>query len=144
MVKKEKAVKKQVKEPPVLVGKNEALTESENRVSRPAIMSQLQDVPEPFEKTKSSYPHEYKDFEKLIPRRAGSESTSYHEYPVTQQQPYNFNTKPKQDPGHMRAVLNQNKQYRGTISHNGEGDNPNGGPFSFDDKRRWQMRYMWG
>lgn len=58
---------------------------------------------------------------KIIPRRENTVSTSYYEYPITQTEPgYAFDSKPKADPGPYRGIVNQKKDYRATICHDGE------------------------
>jgi hypothetical protein len=42
---------------------------------------------------------------------------------------YPFDTKPKARPGPFRAITNQNKSFKGVISHDGKDGNPNAGRF---------------
>lgn len=77
----------------------------------------------------------------ILLRRESTDSTSYYEYPVMQNGPgYDFDAKPKQNPGPYRGIVNQNKDYRGTICHNGvvkDGEHiPNAGRFHLCKKNR--------
>ncbi|KAF8850065.1 hypothetical protein BDZ45DRAFT_208989 [Acephala macrosclerotiorum] len=125
----------------MLVAKNVAHTSKGNRISEPLVKSQLESAPGPNDKTKSGYPHKYQDFGSLIPRRPErsdsmestatcTTTTSYREYPVFQNgNSYNYNSKPKDNPGPFRGITNQNGNYRATICHDGAGTNPNAGNF---------------
>ncbi|POS72406.1 hypothetical protein DHEL01_v209200 [Diaporthe helianthi] len=117
-----------------LYSKNQCLPDKDNKISESRVRSQLTRAPEPNDRRKSGYPHPYMNLNGVILRRESTDSTSYYEYPVTQKgADYDFDCKPKQNPGAYRGIVNQNKDYRGTLCHNGEvrkGVNyPNSGDF---------------
>ncbi|OCL05609.1 hypothetical protein AOQ84DRAFT_413204 [Glonium stellatum] len=95
-------------------------------------------MPKAANKAKSGYPHEYYGPKETPRERTTStassvdSTTNLYEYPVQQSGTgYNFDSKPKDDPGPFRAIANQNKKYKGTICHDGDKDtrNPNAGSF---------------
>ncbi|KAI1082081.1 hypothetical protein F5B20DRAFT_578851 [Whalleya microplaca] len=121
---------KDKKAEPMLISHNTVLTN--NKISETRVLDQLSRAPDPKDKGKSGYPHEYLNHESLIPKRPNSASTSYYEYPVTQKGgDYNFASKPKEEPGPYRGITNQDKTYKGTICHEGNKDtgNANHGKF---------------
>ena len=131
----------------MLVSKSIALTKKENLISETGVQSQLQMAPGPNEKTKSGYPHRYKDLGGLIPRRTDrtesmdstatcTTTSSYREYPVYQNGSYDFNAKPKMNTGPHRGITNQNGNYRGTICHDGKGTDANVGNFHLCEKEK--------
>lgn len=73
------------------------------------------------DKGRSGYPHEYRNpgdeplFEK-------EEDKTLYEIPVMQEKgkSYNFDSKPKDDPGPHRAITDQNKECQGTICYDGD------------------------
>ncbi|KAJ5873049.1 Guanine-specific ribonuclease N1/T1 [Penicillium soppii] len=57
--------------------------------------------------------------------------TSYRKYPVlsTGNTYYDFDKKPQANPGPFRAITNQNKIFKGVISHGGRDGKNNAGSF---------------
>ncbi|OCT51182.1 hypothetical protein CLCR_09047 [Cladophialophora carrionii] len=108
-----------------------------NTISQNRVLRQLAQAPAPGEKGRSGHPRKYEDKEELFPKRSNSPTIDM-EYPVTQHgPPYNFKSKPKDDPGAFRAITNQNKDYKGTICHDGDrkANNPNAGLFHLCEPR---------
>lgn len=112
----------------ILVSENKAL--KKNEISQNSVVDQISKAPEPLDKGKSGYPHQYHNRDELFRTRTNSSTKEYYEYPVQQSgSGYNFNSKPKDDPGPYRGITNQNKTYKGTICHDGDEKNPNTGFF---------------
>ena len=108
------------------------MPKKDNWISENSVVRQLTKAPGPDDKTKSGYPHRYENKDQLFKTRSNSSSTSYREYPVMQDnKDYRFDSKPKDNPGPYRAVTNQRKTYKGTVSHDGDAKtkNPNVGFF---------------
>ncbi|KAM0424500.1 hypothetical protein ACHAPT_010214 [Fusarium lateritium] len=107
-----------------LVSHNAVLTD--NTISERRVLDQVQEAPKPEDKGKSGYPHQYHDMGGLFRTRTNSSTTAYYEYPVTQSgPPYDFASKPKDNPGPYRAVTNQNQTYKGTMCHDGDAEKNN-------------------
>jgi hypothetical protein len=124
-----------------------------NRIPGNTVRAQLDKAPNPRETGKSGYPHLYKDKGGLFKRSdtnnsnnnsnsssrrtssaasVASSTTSLYEYPVQRDgNGYNFNSKPKENPGPFRTVTNQNKRLKGVMCHDGDLKtmNPNKGFF---------------
>lgn len=95
--------------------------------------------PPPTKSGKSSYPHQFFNKEELpcLPTPSLSRESStegYYEYPVfANGHNYDYDSKkPRDPPGHLRAVTNQNKRLKAVLAHEGELDpqgmlNPNFG-----------------
>ncbi|KAG8166087.1 hypothetical protein KVR01_004639 [Diaporthe batatas] len=136
------AKKKQVKtDEDTLYSNNICLPAKDNKISESRVQAQLASAPAPNDRRRSGYPHAFMNKGGLILRRQSTDSTSYYEYPVMQNGPgYDFDSKPKQNPGPYRGVVNQNKDYRATICHNGvvqNGENfPNLGDFHVCNKTK--------
>lgn len=47
---------------------------------------------------------------------------------------YNYQSKPKDEVGHIRGITNQNKRFKGVIAHNGLEGDPNQGPMHWVEK----------
>lgn len=108
----------------------------QNKISQATVQDQLARAPAPQETGKSGYPHEYfnqdedKDKQPLFRTRTNSSTKTYHEYPVMASgKTYAFEKKPRANPGPFRAIVNQNKTFKGVIAHDGEGTKPNAGRF---------------
>ncbi|OQD69427.1 hypothetical protein PENPOL_c002G00635 [Penicillium polonicum] len=115
---------------------NTVLTREENKISQATVQNQLREAPGPNQTTKTGYPHKYynedlgPDGRPLFRVRTNSSTTSYREYPVMSTgNTYNFDKKPKARPGPFRAITNQNKTFKGVISHDGKDGNANAGFF---------------
>ena len=115
---------------------NTVLTREENKISQATVQNQLREAPGPNETTKTGYSHKYYNEDKgpdghpLFRVRTNSSTTSYREYPVMPTgDTYAFDKKPKAKPGPFRAITNQNKTFKGVISHDGKDGNPNAGYF---------------
>lgn len=114
------------------------LPAEENRISETDVMRQLEMAPEPTDKGRSGYPHEYQNLgdEPLFEKKEG---TTLYEYPVMQREgeAYNFDSKPKDDPGPYRAITDQDNEYQGVICHDGDekSGRANGGNFHRCERR---------
>ncbi|OQE28989.1 hypothetical protein PENFLA_c004G07101 [Penicillium flavigenum] len=115
---------------------NTVLTREQNKISQATVKSQLREAPGPNQTGRSGYPHKYgngdtgPDGRPLFRIRTNSSTTSFREYPVmANETTYPFDTKPKARPGPFRAITNQNKSFKGVISHDGKDGNPNAGRF---------------
>ena len=72
----------------------------------------------------------------LVSESASSSTTSLHDYPAfLDDRDYHYERKkPKDNSGHIRAIANQNKRFKGVVAHNGKDSNPNRGPMHWVDK----------
>lgn len=118
----------------VLVARNKALSPKDNRISENTVKKQIDRAPDPKGKGRSGYPHKFENIDKIsFPRQDNqsgsvSSTTSLYEYPVSRDgKPYNFASKPKDNPGPFRGITSQNKRYKGTVCHNGVERDPNSG-----------------
>ncbi|KAK2602945.1 hypothetical protein N8I77_009439 [Diaporthe amygdali] len=105
-----------------------------NRIGERSIQDQLRNSPGPRDTGKSGYPHKFTNKYGAIPQLVRSQSnssstTSLFEYPIfADGRTYNYQSKkPKDDPGHIRGITNQNKRFKGVIAHDGEDGNPKRG-----------------
>jgi ribonuclease/clavin/mitogillin len=112
------------------------LTREQNKISQATVQKQLRESPGPNQATKSGYPHEYfnesndPNRQPLFRVRTNSSTTSFREYPVMSTgKTYDYHNKPKANPGPFRAITNQNKTFKGVISHDGENGKINAGGF---------------
>lgn len=110
--------------------------ESDNRIGGKTIARQLSNAPSPRDTGKSGYPHKFYNepgntqIAQLVrTESSASSTTSLYEYPVfSDGRTYNYQSKkPKDDPGHIRGITNQNKRFKGVVAHNGEDGEPKRG-----------------
>lgn len=117
--------------------------ESDNRIGEKNIARQLSNAPNPRDTGKSGYPHKFhnKPGETQIPQlvrtdSVASSTTSLYEYPVfSDGHAYEYQSRrPKDDPGHIRGITNQNKRFKGVVAHDGMDGRPNGGGMHWVEK----------
>ncbi|KAG6356087.1 hypothetical protein INS49_015472 [Diaporthe citri] len=116
--------------------------ESGNRVGVKAIARQLANAPSPRDTGKSGYPHKFYNepgetqISQLVRTdSAPSSTTSLYEYPVfSDNQTCNYQKKPRENPGHIRGITNQNKRFKGVVAHHGEDGKPNRGDMHWVEK----------
>lgn len=117
--------------------------ESDNRIGAKTIAGQLANAPNPRDTGKSGYPHKFGN--KLGPTQiaelvrsdsAASSTTSLYEYPVfADVHTYDYQSKrPKEDPGHIWGITNQNKRLKGVVAHDGKDGRANGGGMHWAEK----------
>lgn len=116
--------------------------ESDNRIGVKAIAIQLANAPNPRNTGKSGYPHQFYNepgdtqIAQLVRSNSdASSTTSLYEYPVfSDSHTYDYQKKPREKPGHIRGITNQNKRFKGVVAHNGEDGNPNKGDMHWVEK----------
>ncbi|KAK9847833.1 Guanine-specific ribonuclease N1/T1 [Penicillium brevicompactum] len=115
---------------------NSVLSREKNKISQDTVQEQLENAPGPNDATKSGYPHRFKNIrqgeknERLFDTGSNSSTTSYREYPVMSDgSNYDFDERPKPNPGPFRAITNQNKTFKGVIAHDGKNGRTNAGNF---------------
>lgn len=117
--------------------------DSDNIITEMAIARQLSIAPNPRETGKSGYPHKFlNEFGKgqipqLVSQSASSSTTSLYEIPGrADDTDYKFDSKkPKDDPGNLRIITNQNGTFKGIVAHDGEDGNPNRGFMHWVEKK---------
>lgn len=116
--------------------------ESDNRIGVKAIARQLANAPSPRDTGRSGYPHKFYNepgetqIQQLVRTDStASSTTSLYEYPVfSDSHTYDYQKKPKENPGHIRGITNQNKRFKGIVAHNGEDGKPNRGDMHWVEK----------
>ncbi|KAJ5350668.1 Guanine-specific ribonuclease N1/T1 [Penicillium brevicompactum] len=115
---------------------NSVLSREKNKISQDTVQEQLENAPAPNDTRKSGYPHRFKNIrqgekkERLFDTGSNSSTTSYREYPVMSDgSNYDFDERPKPNPGPFRAITNQNKTFKGVIAHDGKDGRTNAGNF---------------
>ncbi|KAL1847247.1 hypothetical protein Daus18300_014011 [Diaporthe australafricana] len=112
---------------------NEQMSKAANRIGQNSIQKQLNNAPQPSDTGKSGYPHHFENIgnipQLLKSTSRVSSTTSLYGYPVfADGHNYDYQSRrPKEPPGHIRSITNQNKRPKGVVAHPGEEGNPNGG-----------------